>query len=492
MRVYSFNLGIGWASSGVEYAQAYRSHLLADLGIDSHFVFFDVITNGNILEMAKSVGYHLDSVEWVYASLCDRKLSLQGISFDQIIDYYGLYDLEQEESPQGTLRINLDNDGNYFLCHFDKNSDSTFRIVEIFNQGILVRKDFFSGCLLFSEYYSLRQGESVLSRRVFLSSEGNTIFEEVPVGDDFVYFFKKSGLVLSSKSELIRYYLKTLQLSASDTVILDRASGLGQEVFRNISNASLIVSIHAEHFTILDGELLWNNYYEYQFDNHSKVSRFMCSTAQQAEVLRKQFSEQGIQTSVWVVPAGYVNSVSYNGYHGHSIVTASRLSSEKNLDIAIKAVVQARQVIPDLTFTIYGEGRERSNLLALIKENSAEDYIYLKEQSNQLLEHFKEHSLYLSASQSEGFGLTLLEASSVGLGIVGFDVPYGNQVFIRDGSNGYLAGSRLDEKALAEKVIEYFKHYDAQPAQVAQGSNNIAKAYLSTSVSKALSNTLGV
>lgn len=26
--VYNFNLGIGWASSGVEYAQSYRANLL--------------------------------------------------------------------------------------------------------------------------------------------------------------------------------------------------------------------------------------------------------------------------------------------------------------------------------------------------------------------------------------------------------------------------------------------------------------------------------
>lgn len=32
MTVYSFNQGIGWASSGVEYAQAYRAKVFADLG----------------------------------------------------------------------------------------------------------------------------------------------------------------------------------------------------------------------------------------------------------------------------------------------------------------------------------------------------------------------------------------------------------------------------------------------------------------------------
>ena len=31
MTVYNINLGIGWASSGVEYAQAYRAQLLRNI-----------------------------------------------------------------------------------------------------------------------------------------------------------------------------------------------------------------------------------------------------------------------------------------------------------------------------------------------------------------------------------------------------------------------------------------------------------------------------
>ncbi len=31
MTVYNINLGIGWASSGVEYAQAYRAKLLRNI-----------------------------------------------------------------------------------------------------------------------------------------------------------------------------------------------------------------------------------------------------------------------------------------------------------------------------------------------------------------------------------------------------------------------------------------------------------------------------
>ena len=36
--VYNFNLGIGWASSGVEYAQAYRANLFRKAGIHRYQV----------------------------------------------------------------------------------------------------------------------------------------------------------------------------------------------------------------------------------------------------------------------------------------------------------------------------------------------------------------------------------------------------------------------------------------------------------------------
>ena len=35
--VYNFNLGIGWASSGVEYAQSYRANLLRKANIPAKY-----------------------------------------------------------------------------------------------------------------------------------------------------------------------------------------------------------------------------------------------------------------------------------------------------------------------------------------------------------------------------------------------------------------------------------------------------------------------
>ena len=40
--VYNFNLGIGWASSGVEYAQSYRAKLLRRTPIPARLICSDM------------------------------------------------------------------------------------------------------------------------------------------------------------------------------------------------------------------------------------------------------------------------------------------------------------------------------------------------------------------------------------------------------------------------------------------------------------------
>ena len=48
MTIYNINFGIGWASSGVEYAQVYRAKLLRQLPYPTKFIFLDFIQSENI------------------------------------------------------------------------------------------------------------------------------------------------------------------------------------------------------------------------------------------------------------------------------------------------------------------------------------------------------------------------------------------------------------------------------------------------------------
>ena len=66
MTVYNVNLGIGWASSGVEYAQAYRSKVFSRMQIPAKFIFSDLILADNIAELTRNLGFHDQDVIWLY------------------------------------------------------------------------------------------------------------------------------------------------------------------------------------------------------------------------------------------------------------------------------------------------------------------------------------------------------------------------------------------------------------------------------------------
>ena len=97
---------------------------------------------------------------------------------------------------------------------------------------------------------------------------------------------------------------------------------------------------------------------------------------------------------------------------------------------------KSHEEIPDITLDIYGKGGAEKSLQEQIEKLGATEYIRLMGQHD-LTDIYRKYEAYLSASTSEGFGLTLMEAIGSGLPIIGFDVRYGNQNFIDQGKNGY-------------------------------------------------------
>ena len=73
MTVYNINLGIGWASSGVEYAQAYRAQLLRNIHQPAKFVFMDMILADNIQHLTENIGFKNDEIIWLYSHFTDKQ-----------------------------------------------------------------------------------------------------------------------------------------------------------------------------------------------------------------------------------------------------------------------------------------------------------------------------------------------------------------------------------------------------------------------------------
>ena len=80
MTVYNINLGIGWASSGVEYAQAYRSTIFKNTGIKAKFVFMDMFLQDNLSDLTRNMGFEDEDVIWLFyrPENCSNDLYCQG------------------------------------------------------------------------------------------------------------------------------------------------------------------------------------------------------------------------------------------------------------------------------------------------------------------------------------------------------------------------------------------------------------------------------
>lgn len=468
--IYNFNLGIGWASSGVEYAQAYRAHLLRSAGIEAKFVFTDMFPRENIEHMTKNIGFLDSEILWLYTFFTDTRISpvtytLQ--DFEKTIankDYHF--------SRDGKIaKYVFPGQGNFYTCYLvDDTSDGLHR-VEYVAKGCLIRKDYFTYCRIYSEYFAPLDQKAHMYHRRFFHENGSVAYEEF--NDDGNVFYQFPDRLIGSKEELVGYMVSRLNLTERDVVIIDRTTGIGQAILENTGLAKVGIVIHADHFSegsTDDENILWNNFYEYAFSQHRHIAFYVTATDAQNALLREHFKYyMKAVPAVFTIPVGSLDELKHPSgeRRKHALITASRLAREKHIDWIIDAVVKARREVPDLTLDIYGEGREAGMLRKRISDYGAADYIRLMGQYN-LSEVYQVYDAYISGSTSEGFGLTLMEAIGSGLPVIGFDVRYGNPTFIDHEKNGYLipVNDRMDDRkrvqGLYQSIIKLFTEADIE------------------------------
>lgn len=488
--VYNFNLGIGWASSGVEYAQAYRAKILRNIGQESKFIFTDMFPKENIEHMTNNIGFLDSEVIWLYTFFTDCKTSPVTYTLDQLEKTFGDRDFTSSKG-NGKVKYTFAGTNAYYMVYLVNGSQDRVHRVEIVSNGCLIRKDYYTYCRIYSEYYAPLDKKAHLYQRRFFNENGTVAYEEITDNDIVTYQFPDK--LICSKEELIGYMVSRLKLTRRDTVIIDRTTGTGQAILQNAYPARIGIVIHADHFSegnTDDNHILWNNYYEYAFSQHKHINFYIASTDVQNRLLKKQFKQyKGSNLKIVTVPVGSLEElkVPKKKRKKHSLITASRLASEKHVDWLIEAVVAAKEMVPDISLDIYGKGAEEDKLRKQIKKLNCEDYIHLCGQQR-LDDVYMNYEAYLSGSTSEGFGLSLMEAIGSGLPIIGFDVRYGNPNFIDDGKNGYLIAvhGKMEKKEriqkLTECIVRLFRETDMKTFH--QHSYEKARAYLTEEVEK--------
>lgn len=499
MTVYNVNLGIGWASSGVEYAQAYRAQSLRKLKVPAKFIFSDLILANNIEDLTKNLGYSDDEIIWFYNFFTDVRIAPSDYplsKFEKDINLNERNAKREEINGGKNYFYTLADEGLSINVRFHDQKKKTIDQVSYVANDVMVKRDFYSYTKYATEYYNGVKGNNQVAHRDFYNEDGSVAYTQHVRGQHEVFEFPDK--IYYSKNDLYLEMLKQLKLTKDDTIILDREDDgniliNGQLIFEHHNPAKLVIVVHADHYDdhyTTKKNILWNNFYEYQFTHTKDVASFIVATDKQRDLLKKQFKQyQNVQPNVTTIPVGNLKQLTKPTTirKPHSLITASRLATEKHIDWLIKAVAKAHQEVPDVTLDIYGQGGEMSRLSQLINQYKAHSYIRLMGQHD-LTTVYQKYAAYIAGSTSEGFGLSLLEAVGSGLPMIGFDVPYGNQTFIDDGKNGYLlpyAQDWSDDKKvdlLAGAVVKLFIKADQE--KFVQRSYELAEPYLTDNVAK--------
>ncbi len=481
--IYSFHHYNYWVKGGVETGLAYRAKIFRNLGLDAKFVFATTFQEHNIWNEIQILGFKDSEVIWMYDFFSDCNPSVVTFTLEQLEKTFSdenyIFSRDKDIVKYQFPDLNV----YYIVYMMDEKSNLVHRTAMISN-GYMVRKDYYTYCRIYSEYYIPVDRQARLYLRRFFNEDGSTAYEEIIDGDVVTYKFPDR--MIYSREELVGYMMSGLHLRENDTVLIDGEWGfIDREAFlQNASPAKTGVIIHTDHFVYSDEEhILWYNWFEYIFSHPEKVDFYITNTEAQSRLLREQFCRyKGQNVQVEAVPVACLDElrIPKNGRKRHSLITAGRLHSDKHTDMIIEAVVMAQKEIPDLTLDIYGEGAREEELQALIHKLNCETYIHICG-FQKLDEVYQNYEAYISASYGETFGITLLEAVGSGLSIVGFDIPYGMQAFVDEGENGFKT-SHLSAGALSDCIIRLFTQADMDAFQ--KHSYEKARDYLTAEVEK--------
>lgn len=461
--VYCFHHFYYWSKGGVETSQAYRARMFRNLGIEAKFVFATTFLENNYVDEMDSLGYDRNEVTWLYSSFSDCSYAEYSYTLKEFKNTiaYADYSAEQEN---GCIVIRIPEGGIRYVVELAEGKNGIIKKVFILVNECLLRVDYYTACRAYSDFYHPEGGTAVHDMRRFYNTDGTVAYDILNRDGKEIYKF--ADRILHSREELVGYFFEKIKLTEEDTVIIDCEPGnIDLSAFvDNAYPARVVLVLHSNHYVLCDDDnICWYYFYEYALNHPEKIDCFVVNTEEQKTVLQEQLAKyRGVNANVVSIPASGIDSLTYptKERKKHSIISAGRLADEKHFDVLIKTVVKLKEKYNDINLDIYGSGSRKDALQTIIDELGGNEYIRLMGFAS-LEDIYKEYDIYASTSESETFGITLLEALGSGLPLVAYDAPYGAPNFISNGKTGYLV-DKLEVEAYAEKIEQLFENDDME------------------------------
>ena len=191
---------------------------------------------------------------------------------------------------------------------------------------------------------------------------------------------------------------------------------------------------------------------------YNRADLLVCQTPMAVKVLRDVY---GVKTKSVIIPNPITpNLPLWKGENSKEIITACRLTEQKNLPMLIDAYEMLYKEHPEYHLTIYGEGELRGGLTRYIEEKGLSASISLPGFAKDIHDIMANSYMYVSSSDYEGISNSMLEALGIGLPCVCTDCPVGGAALnIKDGVSGILTKVG-DAKELYEGMKQIIEDKD--------------------------------
>lgn len=206
------------------------------------------------------------------------------------------------------------------------------------------------------------------------------------------------------------------------------------------------------------------------------------------QVMKNYLKKIGVNKTIKVVPFG----IDFNKFRAletkkdetFTFLYVGRLNKEKNIDLLIERFYEFAKD-KNVKLKIIGDGPEKKNIKEFIKEKKLENKVEIsgwKKREELPLEYSSAHC-FITLSDSETFGIVILEAMACGLPIIGANEAAIPEL-VRDEINGFLVDIK-NKDSILDKMNQLYENQNLQ-IEFSKKSKIIAKKFDEYSVFKSL------
>lgn len=289
----------------------------------------------------------------------------------------------------------------------------------------------------------------------------------------------RHGYLYPQNTSLIKKTIKRV-LSKIPSVIIDKSEDLYKNFsffsdlkllrkLKKIKYGVLVTTIPS--FNILSAKYVNKNVIKIgqehkYFNGHSmelkkkiersyfKLDILTCLTDMEVEEYQKIFTNSNVK----IVKIENATDISLKTakLDSKTIISAGRFSHEKGYDLLIQVFSEIIKVHPDWKLKIFGAGIEEASLKECVVKLKAHNNIYLMPTSKMIKDEMFNSSIYVVSSRYESFGMSIIEAMSVGVPCISFACS-GPKEIIQDRVDGILVDEG-DLGGMKQAILELIEN----------------------------------